>query len=57
MERFDLSNYLIHFVREINLRHDFNSEMYPIEFWLEEIVESDRLSTFFILRRIIEIRK
>lgn len=53
MERYDLSNYLIHFVREIDVRHDFNSEMYPIEFGLGEIVESDRLSPFFILRRII----
>ena len=54
--RFDLSNTLIHFVREINLDEEY-IEMLPDEFGFKELVEKTRLSPFFLLRRILRKRQ
>lgn len=54
-QRIDLSEKLIHFVRAVNRESDdfILSEMHSYEFGFGEIVETDELSPFFILRRIL----
>ncbi|WP_345951293.1 hypothetical protein ABDD95_07635 [Mucilaginibacter sp. PAMB04274] len=53
--RTDLSDKLIHFVRAVNREsNDYMlSEMHSYEFAFGELVEEDKISPFFILRRII----
>ncbi|MCF4965717.1 DUF4427 domain-containing protein [Nostoc sp. CMAA1605] len=55
--RTDLSNKLIHFVREIDLHKDSMGEMFPHEFNLNEGVEDTVISPFFLLRRILRQRQ
>ncbi|WP_169307639.1 hypothetical protein [Halanaerobium praevalens] len=49
LERYDLSDYLIHFVRSINLSGDdlHMSEMFPKEFGFDEELGGDVISPFF----------
>lgn len=54
-ERIDLSDKLIHFVRAVNRESDdyLLSEMHSHDFAFGEIVETDEISPFFVLRRIL----
>lgn len=56
LDRIDLSDSLIHFVRKIDTTSEdyFKSEMHPKEYAINgDIVENDIISPFFVLRRVI----
>lgn len=57
LERFDLSDWLIHFTRGIDLEKDDAPRGLPPEWALDEVVERTKLSPFFLLRRMLRKRQ
>ncbi|HJK93997.1 MAG TPA: DUF4427 domain-containing protein [Polyangiaceae bacterium LLY-WYZ-15_(1-7)] len=54
-DRYDLSDWLIHFTRAVDLEE--GPESFPIDWDLGEMVEDTKLSPFFLLRRIVRKRQ